>query len=305
MAELVARWASPDVLVVAGGREKHMSRGMNKVLETYFADVSASRGQSKCRALLASAPHPPARDAETSAFPRSERHHDLEITVCAHGATFAGTGIDLGTRFLAGFLDQTKQDVSEIIDLGCGSGVLATLAARRFPDGRVLAVDESAAACRSAQATAAANDVADRVTVRRGDGLVGLDDDSVDLVVCNPPFHRGTTRDSSVAFEMFADAERVLRPGGELWTVFNTHLPYRPELRRCVGPTKIIGQNPAYVVTRSIRLAPGLPTGRRKGTCRGVADALPDREDGGHRDISPELPPTTVVGGPATRHTRR
>ena len=50
-----------------------------------------------------------------------------------------------------------------------------------------------------------------------------------------------------------ADAARALRPGGELWTVFNSHLPYLPALRRTVGSTTVLGQNPKYVVARSVR----------------------------------------------------
>jgi 16S rRNA (guanine1207-N2)-methyltransferase len=95
--------------------------------------------------------------------------------------------------------------------------------------------------------------VAERVTVQRSHLLSAVPDASADLVLCNPPFHRGTARDSDVAFAMFADAGRALRPGGELWTVFNTHLPYLRALRRLVGPTRVVAQNPGYLVTRSAR----------------------------------------------------
>ena len=40
----VARFADPDVVLLAGGRDKHMSRGMNEVLARHFDDVTASRG---------------------------------------------------------------------------------------------------------------------------------------------------------------------------------------------------------------------------------------------------------------------
>jgi 16S rRNA (guanine1207-N2)-methyltransferase len=251
IAELVAAVAAPDVLLVGGGRDKHMTRGMNAVLSRHFSDVSASLGQQKCRVLFAARPD----RTVTSSYPRREWHDDLQLTVCAHGAAFAGTSIDLGTRYLLGFLDRMAPAARSVVDLGCGTGVLATVLARRLSEAQVLAVDDSAAACRSTGATAEANDVADRVTVRRADALHGTSDHLADLIVCNPPFHRGTTRDSSSAFDMFAGAARVLRRGGELWTVFNSHLPYLPALRRRVGPTQVIGQNRAYVVTRSVAAA--------------------------------------------------
>ena len=42
-------------------------------------------------------------------------------------------------------------------------------------------------------------------------------------------------------------------PSGELWMVFNSHLPYLPALRRVVGRTTVAGQNPRFTVTRSVR----------------------------------------------------
>ncbi|MET0694177.1 MAG: methyltransferase, partial [Propionibacteriaceae bacterium] len=167
------------------------------------------------------------------------------------GAAFAGADVDLGTRFLTGFLSQVPPAAHAVVDLGCGTGVLATLAARHLPNAHVRAVDDSRAACASAAATATANGVGERVSVTRADLLSGVADASVDLVLCNPPFHRGTARDSDVAFAMFADARRALRSGGELWTVYNSHLPYLSTLRRVVGQTSVIGQNPSYLVTRS------------------------------------------------------
>ncbi|HEX8487456.1 MAG TPA: methyltransferase [Propionibacteriaceae bacterium] len=252
LAEAVARWADPDVQVLAGGRVKHMTRGMNDVLSRHFTSVTASLGQQKSRVLRASGPRP----ATASRFPVCEPHVDLGLDVWAHGGAFAGSSVDFGTRLLLSFLPQVPQAARVVVDLGCGTGVLATLAARQLPNAQVLATDDSSAACRSAEATTSRNGVGDRVSVRRAELLDGVDDRSVDLVLCNPPFHRGTTRDSDAAFAMFADAGRALAPQGELWTVYNSHLPYLTALRRLVGPTRVMGQNPRYVVTRSQAVHP-------------------------------------------------
>jgi 16S rRNA (guanine1207-N2)-methyltransferase len=52
---------------------------------------------------------------------------------------------------------------------------------------------------------------------------------------------------------LFAAAARVLRPGGELWTVYNSALRYRPVLTRAVGPTRLAAQDPKFTVTVSRR----------------------------------------------------
>jgi 16S rRNA (guanine1207-N2)-methyltransferase len=250
-ADRIARTADPAVVVLGGGRNKHLGRGMNEVLERHFGSVRASLGQQNSRVLLASDPMPGASPTP----PRSEEHPDLGFTLTAFGGVFAGTSVDLGSRFLISLLDRIPEDVREAVDLGCGTGLLAVAVARDRPLCRVLAVDDSRDAVRSAAATAAANGLDARIRVRRADGLEDVDPRSVDLVVCNPPFHRGTARDSAVAYAMFADAGRCLRAGGELWTVFNSHLPYLTALRRLVGQTSVICHNPRYTVARSVRTA--------------------------------------------------
>jgi len=247
IAEVVAAAAAPDVTVLVGGRVKHMTHAMNDVLRDSFTDVSATLARQKSRVLVARGPRPGA-----GSFPRSQRHPDLDLTVCAHGAAFAGTKIDVGTRALLGSIDRMRP-AATALDLGCGTGVLAAVLARSRPDLEVIAADQSAAAVASAAATAAANGLADRIRVVRDDAAATVPDAGVDLVVCNPPFHVGAAVVTTAADRLFAAAARVLRPGGELWTVYNSALRYKPTLTRVVGPTSGAAQNPKFTVTVSQR----------------------------------------------------
>ncbi|PWC06240.1 SAM-dependent methyltransferase [Mycetocola zhujimingii] len=249
IAELIARHAEPDVTVYAGGRVKHMTRAMNDVLARFFGTVTASLAQQKSRVLIARDPVPLSGEP---AWPAREFHSDLGLWVVAHGAAFAGTKIDIGTRFLLEFLDAVP-DAADAIDLGCGTGVLATALARARPAMRVTATDQSAAAVASARETALANGVADRVSVVRDDGLSMQPDASSSLILLNPPFHVGATVHAGIAHKLFADAARVLRPGGELWAVWNSHLGYRSALERTIGPTRQIGRNAKFTVTASTK----------------------------------------------------
>ncbi len=248
-AGLVAQQADPAVRLLAGGRIKHLNRGMNDRLARHFRTVNASLGRQKCRVLRATDP----AGTPVPETPTSRRHDDLNLTICAYGGTFAGSALDLGSRFLLSFLDQFPRHARRIVDLGCGSGVLAAAAAQAFPDSHVRAIDESWAAVRSAQATAAANHLHERIVVEQADGLEQVAEGSVDLVLSNPPFHLGTARDSRIAFAMIDDSARALAPSGELWLVYNSHLPYLNALRHAVGRTTIVGQNARFTVTRSVR----------------------------------------------------
>lgn len=248
IAEAVARHAAPEVTVYAGGRDKHLTPAMNDVLARSFGEVRASRGRQKSRVLLARGPVP-----GEPTYPVRETLADLELTVVAHGAAFAGARLDIGTRYLLDFLRQTRRDLEVAVDLGCGTGILAAQLARLRPAARVIATDDSAAAVASAAATAAANGLADRIEVVRDDVAGSLPEASVDVVVCNPPFHIGAAVHTGAAEKMFAAAARVLRDGGELWTVYNSHLGYHSALRELVGPTTVSGRNRKFTVTRSVR----------------------------------------------------
>jgi 16S rRNA (guanine1207-N2)-methyltransferase len=247
IAEVVAASAAPDVTVLVGGRVKHMTHAMNDVLRSSFGEVSATLARQKSRVLVAREPRP-----GRSSFPRCQDHADLGLTVCAHGAAFAGSRIDIGTRALLRSLDRMAAG-GTALDLGCGTGVLAAALARSRPALTVLAVDQSAAAVASATATAAANGLADRIAVVRDDAADSVPAGSVDLVVCNPPFHVGAAVVTTAADRMFAAAARVLRPGGELWTVYNSSLRYKPTLSRIVGPTKVADADAKFTVTVSAR----------------------------------------------------
>ena len=105
----------------------------------------------------------------------------------------------------------------------------------------------------SARATAAANGVEDRVTIVREDALSGLPDASASFITLNPPFHVGGAIHEGLAPRLFGDAARVLRPGGELWTVWNSTLFYRPALERLVGPTRQVARNKKFTVAASVK----------------------------------------------------
>lgn len=250
VAELVARHCHPQVRLVAGSRVKHMTRGMNEVLAAHFGDVRASLGVRKCRVLHATSPLPGTREGAPT-WPRRADLEEFHMVVVAHGATFAGTKLDLGTRLLLSRIVDLRPapGADRAVDLGSGSGILATALARN--GWHVTGVDASRAGVAATAATAAANGV--EVDVRRTDALVDWPEADLDLVVCNPPFHVGTTKDSTPAFEMISSAARALRPGGGLWCVYNAHLPYLPALRREVGPSEVVARDRSYLVTRSTR----------------------------------------------------
>ncbi|MET3921690.1 methyltransferase [Arthrobacter sp. UYEF20] len=254
IADAVARYAAPDVVLLAGGRVKHMSLGMNAVLERYFGEVQPQLARQKSRILRASGPRPVTAGPP---FPVAADNAELGLTVCAHGAVFAGTGLDIGTRFLLDFLPRMPS-AAHAIDLGCGTGILAATYARANPGARVIATDQSAAAVESARATARANGLQQQIETLQDDAMSSLPAGSADLILLNPPFHIGAAVHAGAGIKLIEAAGRVLAPGGELWTVYNSHLHYRPALERLIGPTREVGRNPKFTVAASVRKSAGV-----------------------------------------------
>lgn len=264
IAELVALHGDPSVKIMAAGRVKHMTPAMNQVLGESFENVRASLARQKSRALIASVPRP-----VKATFPRAITLSDVGpsgqvVELRSHGGVFAEGKLDIGTRFLIEHLDRVAPRATgpehTIIDLGCGSGIIATLLASQRPQLKIIATDISEAAIASTRDTLSANGLRAelegenaRITVTREHALESVANRSVDAVVLNPPFHQGTTVTTHVSDPLFAGAGRVLVQGGELWTVYNSGLNYLPALQRLVGPTTTIAKNAKFTITRSVR----------------------------------------------------
>ncbi|MHA6512853.1 class I SAM-dependent methyltransferase [Tessaracoccus sp. Z1128] len=242
MAVLVQ--GAPDVTFIGGARIRHMNRTMNEVLGKHFTAVAASLGRSKSRVLRAWGP----AGLETD-WPKVREHADLGFAVAAHGATFGGIKIDPGSRLLISALAGAGRteglEADDVLDFGCGNGTLAMWLAKEGK--RVVARDVSWSAVAATAVAAEINRLT--VDVTWGAGLDGYADHSVDAIVTNPPFHQGVAKESSDTLEMFDEATRVLRPGGKVWCVFNSHLPWRKDLNERVGPTRVAAQDPRYTVT--------------------------------------------------------
>ena len=251
-AEYLAGHLSPEARIVAGGRTKHMTVAFNVALARQFTTVSASRGRQKSRVLHITGARPGPRR-----WPGRRYLPEVGVTAIAHGNVFNTNRLDDGTHLLLRTLARAAGDPvldgrtsrGTALDIGCGSGIITAWLAQR--GWTTTGVDTSLSAVASTRLTARANTV--RVNVRRADMLAGTRPGSIDLIVTNPPFHIRAAKDSRPTLGLIAQAAHALRPGGEFWIVFNTHLPYLPELRRHLGVTTVEAQDRHYLVARALK----------------------------------------------------
>jgi 16S rRNA (guanine1207-N2)-methyltransferase len=137
----------------------------------------------------------------------------------------------------------------QVLDLGCGTGVIGAAAARQAPQGRVVLVDSNVIATECAQATLEANDIRN-AEVELGDGCSELAPESFDRVLSHLP------RERQVQEELLRGAAAVLRPGGSLVFVAHRQAGIRPAVdfaRDLFGRCGVIRQKKGYHVAMAVR----------------------------------------------------
>lgn len=230
--------------VIGAGMVKRIHTSTVEAFDTAIGPTVTSLAKKKARLILPT--FDPGRAPEAPA-PVTYRT-DAGVSVVNRPNVFSQDKLDIGTRLLLEHLPDVSDD-SRVLDMGCGNGVVGTTLAGRFDGGVVVFTDVSYAAFGSATET--------WTTTRPDDGrgqfhAVDLascvPDQTVDLVVINPPFHDQHVVGDETAMRMFVDARRVLRSGGEVRIVANRHLGYHQRLRTLFGNLETVASNPKFVV---------------------------------------------------------
>jgi 23S rRNA (guanine1835-N2)-methyltransferase len=242
-----------------------LAAGMDKILPPKTADVlrqlgevTTHPGRRKAHLFeLRSRPGSTGLNAFTAPPPTRIEISDYNLQVTSGPGVFSADSFDLGTRLLAdevAALPEILPDALEVVDLGCGSGVLGMLALRALPEANVHFVDESAHAVATSKRNVELNETTlgrnarERSRFVQSDVFANTDLPEIDLVLCNPPFHHANAMNDEVAWQMFQQSQRVLRPGGELWVVGNRHMGYHDKLARIFEATAQVASHPKFVV---------------------------------------------------------
>ncbi|WP_454864011.1 methyltransferase [Pseudomonas hormoni] len=238
---------APGAQVIAGAMIKHLPRAAGDLLERYIGPVQASLAVRKARLLIATAE---AKAPATSPYPTRYRLDTPSIELLNHANVFCREGLDIGTRAFLPHLP-TNLGAARVADLGCGNGVLAIASALQNPEAHYTLVDESFMAVQSAAENWRAA-LGDRdVIVRPGDGLAGQEPQSLDVVLCNPPFHQQQVVGDFLAWRMFQQAREALVVGGALYIVGNRHLGYHSKLARLFRGVEQVAATPKFVILKA------------------------------------------------------
>lgn len=238
---------APGAQVIAGAMIKHLPRAAGDLLEKYIGPVQASLARKKARLLIATAEP---RAAAASPYPTRYKLEQPPLELVNHANVFCREGLDIGTR---AFLPHLPRDLGDarVADLGCGNGVLGIVSALANPQAHYTLVDESYMAVQSAEQNWQAALGERAVAVRADDGLAGQAPQSLDVVLCNPPFHQQQVVGDFLAWRMFQQAREALVVGGALYIVGNRHLGYHSKLARLFRGVEQVAATPKFVVLKA------------------------------------------------------
>ena len=241
--------------VFVAGMVKHMPSSVWKLLERLVGPTATGLAVKKAKVIEVTVDMDMA--AVSNPYPVRWKLENTELELISHANVFSRDKLDIGTRFMLEHLPVTEGQ-GDIIDLGCGNGVLALMSALQNPQAHIHCVDESYMAIASAQQNfkqlESISPSAERqVHFHASNGMGTFAHNSADLVLCNPPFHQNQSVGDALAKSMFRESEQVLRPGGELWVVGNRHLGYHQRLRQFFDRITQVAFNQKFVILKATK----------------------------------------------------
>lgn len=162
---------------------------------------------------------------------------EQSFNVCALPGVFSQNKLDIGTAQLLPLLNQVKS--GELLDFGCGAGIIALVLAKLNPQNRITAADIDAFALQSTTLTFAQNQVSTQLETIAISDIQDIQQ-SFDAVVSNPPFHQGIKTNYQASENLCQYAQQRLKPQGELWIVANRFLNYSPLIEQSFGHCQTI-----------------------------------------------------------------
>lgn len=232
--------------IICGAMIKHMAPVSFDLLNKYIGKTTTSLAEKKARLIFADFE----KEKVESPYPLKIKLDLLDKEIVNHSNLFSREKLDIGTRFLLEHLP--KGPYKAILDLGCANGIVGIMAKKLNPQAKIVFSDESQMAIISAR-TNYSQFFSDEAEFHWTNCYENQEKNSLDLVICNPPFHQGNTIGDFIAWQMFNDARDSLKTGGTLRVIGNSHLAYQAKLKKIFGNSKIVATNPKFMIIDAIK----------------------------------------------------
>jgi 16S rRNA (guanine1207-N2)-methyltransferase len=227
------------------GENKAGIKSARRHLEAFYDRVNKLDSARHCGLYAASTPRAvEAFDLASYLETWSVDFGDTRLNVGSLPGVFAHGRLDKGSRLLLDSMGKPDPGAN-VLDFACGSGVIGCALLKAQSDMRLTFSDVSFLAIESCRHTLGMNDLS--ATLLPSDGLAEVVG-TYDLIVSNPPFHRGIRNDLDIAAKFFHDAGTFLTENGRIVIVCNRHLPYESWLRKYFNQVNQLGANREFMV---------------------------------------------------------
>ncbi|ASG86672.1 23S rRNA (guanine(1835)-N(2))-methyltransferase RlmG [Salmonella enterica subsp. salamae] len=236
--------------IIAGAKARDIHTSTLELFEKVLGPTTTTLAWRKARLINCTFSNPPLADAPQTL---SWKLEDTGWTIHNHANVFSRTGLDIGARFFMQHLPENLD--GEIVDLGCGNGVIGLSLLAKNPQANVVFVDESPMAVDSSRLNVETNlpEAFERCEFMINNALSGVEPFRFNAVFCNPPFHQKHALTDNIAWEMFHHARRCLKINGELYIVANRHLDYFHKLKKIFGNCATIATNNKFVILKAVK----------------------------------------------------
>ncbi|OTA18141.1 16S rRNA -methyltransferase [Xenorhabdus beddingii] len=171
-----------------------------------------------------------------------------DVIVNTLPGVFSQDDLDVGSRLLLSTFDAPIS--GRLLDIACGSGVLATVLGQKNPAVTLTLSDVNAAAITSSKATLKANKLEGNVVTSN---VYSAIEEKFDWIISNPPFHDGLKTNLKAADDMIRMAPSYLKSGGKLRIVANAFLPYPALLDSTFGRHEVLAQTGKFKVYQATK----------------------------------------------------
>ncbi len=239
-----------DSVVIGAGMVKSIHNSTLNLFETVIGSTRTSLARKKARLIFSELDT--AIRVDENPYPKSYLLEGTQYQIFNHSSVFSQESLDIGTRFFLEHIPKVEGGKT-IVDLGCGNGVVGLIAADRSPESELVFVDESYMAVASAEQNfkAAFGDTR-KARFEVTDCLSGIEENSIDVILNNPPFHQHNAVGDFIARQMFNESKIALKKGGELWIIGNKHLGYFSILKKMFGNCTEVASNKKFMIVKSI-----------------------------------------------------
>ncbi len=247
--EHICENSTDGVEVTVSFMTKYFSKQLVEIAQEYFEEVGQSKAQKKSRLIYMSGK----KEFKKSTLINTV-DFDRNTKLKQYYGVFSASKIDVATRFLLDSVEIYAHE-KEILDLGSGNGVIAyyinnVFKKKGWPDSQIHLVDDSILALESSKL----NLIGDNMHFHYDANMESIADNSLDLIISNPPFHFEYEINNEVAVNLFSKVFAALETGGRFLVVYNRHLNYNTWLKNIFPQTRIVKENHRFVVLECSKL---------------------------------------------------